>query len=162
MSGVLLNLSRISVVAIPRVSADSREGKSACLTASYMFRYCLSGAGMYQTESSWEGLGAGASRGKRVGSEEYSSFRIILSGTSGRGPHFGVTGMSNGILSFLPFLPPFFPFFPFLPFWDFPKHTPYKCIAAVLSGVYLGAWPALLGASQASVEVQKCLECDSI
>ena len=29
-------------------------------------------------------------------------------------------------------------------------------------GVYLGAWPALLGASQALVEVQKCLKCDSI
>ena len=36
------------------------------------------------------------------------------------------------------------------------------CCSENKPGVYLGAWPALLGASQASVEVQKCLECDSI
>ena len=29
-------------------------------------------------------------------------------------------------------------------------------------GVYLGAWPALLGASQALIEVVRCLKCDSI
>ena len=47
-----------------------------------------------------------------------------------------------------------------LHYWHGPAVMTYLVmnINQFVIGVYLGAWPALLGASQASVEVPKCLE----